>query len=68
MFARTAKLLTLECPHAVRAPVGKGSCRFISGASKRPERGKSPDARRAPGSFHDGAAASAGRDHASHLG
>jgi len=46
MFARTAKLLTLECPHAVRAPVGKGSCRFISGASKRPERGKSPDARR----------------------
>jgi hypothetical protein len=39
----------------VSSPSGHitAACREIAGASKRPERGKSPDARRAPRSFHD---------------
>ena len=42
--------------HSIRSDhtTGGRACLEIAGASKRAERGKSPDASRAPGSFHDG--------------
>src|SRR5467141_3194103 len=50
--------LKLEMRHHARSirsdhATGGRACLEIAGASKRAERGKSPDASRAPGSFHD---------------
>jgi hypothetical protein len=44
---------SIRSDHAAHAAGGR-ACLEIAGASKRPERGKSPDARRAPRSFHNG--------------
>src|SRR6184192_3577419 len=42
--------------HSIRSDhtTGGRACLEIASTSKRPDRGKSPDASRAPGSFHDG--------------